>query len=164
MRQFYPAPNLMNRLAEMNQTLMRVMKETKIDTAINAEDILTSLKSLKWTPGAGDFLPKRYGYGSRMTKYRKRKFEEELRQEVSKHLSIEAMFQRQRDLNLLLAQGAMDQATTVESEPESSLTETAVIPLDAATELKCLVDLPTEQTKEYGYILQKVETSIVVIP
>jgi hypothetical protein len=130
----------------------------QIDTAINADDVSTSLKLLKWSPGAGDFLPKRYGYGSRMTKYRKRKFEEELRQEASKHLSIETMFQRQRDLNLSLAQGAMDQATTVESEPESSPTETAVTPqqrLDAATELKRLVDLPTEQTKKYGYILSK---------
>jgi hypothetical protein len=137
-------------------------EDNGIDTTINEEDTPTSLVSLKWTSGAGDFLPNQYGHGCRMTTYRKKKDEEERHREASKHLSIKAIFQRQRDLNLSIAQGTVNQATTTvepereEREPSLSKMETTRQQrLDAATDLKRLIELPTEQTKKYGYILSK---------
>src|SRR6266478_2446496 len=84
-------------------------------------------------------------HGCKMTTYRKKK--DERHREASKHLSIKAIFQRQRDLNLSIA------PERVEREPSLSKMETTCQErLDAATDLKRLIEHPTEQTKKYGYI------------
>ena len=118
------------------------------NTTINEEDTPTSLVSLKWISGAGDVLPNQYGHGCRMTTYRKKKDEEERRREASKHLSIKAIFQRQRDLNLSIAQGTMNQATTTaepeQEEREPSLSKMEIAHqqrLDAAKDLKRLIEI-----------------------
>ena len=114
---------------------------------------------LKWTNSAGASLRVTYTGESRMTEWRKQRRQNELRQEASKSLSIAALFQRQKDLNLSMKHRECSEAINVtpisklERGKPPSLTEKQEVRHKALQDLKRLLELKTEQIKKYGRVL-----------
>ena len=113
---------------------------------------------LKWTNSAGASLRVTYTGESRMTEWRKQRRQNELRQEASKSLSIAALFQQQKDLNLSMKH--RECSKTINVTPISklkygklpSLTEKQEVH-KVLQDLKRLLELKTEQIKKYGRVL-----------
>lgn len=130
--------------------------ETSFKANNNAEDVKTAV--LEWHPGAGKFLRESYGSGSRATLYRQKQRQDSLQREASKCYSIKELFKRQEDRNV--ARQTTDEAHEVTPLSRVGLGKSVEATVEdarskASMDLKRLVELSTEQTKKYGYILSK---------
>jgi len=123
----------------------------------NAADVKTAV--LEWHPGAGQYLRESYGSGSRATLYRQKQRQDSLQREASKCYSIKELFERQEARNV--ARQPTDEAHEVTPLSRVGLGKSVEATVEedarskASMDLKRLVELSTEQTKKYGYILSK---------
>ena len=102
---------------------------------------------LEWHPSAGKSLRGSYGSGSRATVYREKQRQDNLQREASKSYSIKDLFKRQEARNLAHEVVRLSEIGRGKSKDDARS--------KASSDLKRLMELPTEQSKKYGYVLSK---------
>lgn len=116
----------------------------------NAADMKTAV--LEWRPSAGGL----YGSGSRATEYREKQRQDSLQREASKSYSLKDLFKRQEARNIQKMDEAHKVVPLSKIGRGKSTGPTAEDDARSkASDLKRLLELPTEQNKKYGYVLSK---------
>jgi hypothetical protein len=119
----------------------------------NAGGVKTAI--LEWHPSAGKSLRGSYGSGSRATIYREKQRQDSLQREASKSYSIVGLFERQAARNRQTMDEAHNVALSEIGHGKSTGPTAEEARSKASSDLKRLVELPTEQSKKYGYVLSK---------